>query len=347
MLIAHSQPFLNKKEINLITKVIKSKYIASGKYVAHFEKQLAFLLKVKYACAVSSGTSALHLALLSLKIKAGDEVIIPAYTCIALLNTVLYCNAKPVIADIGEDFNLSAEDLQNKISKKTKAIIFVHSFGQVGNLEKILKFKIPVIEDITHCIGAKYKNKLAGSLSQVSICSFYATKFITTGEGGAVFTNNSAIYNFVSDKKDYDEKKLFSLRYNYKMTDLQASLGLSQLQKIKNIIKKRKQIAENYFTMLPPQLLLPKSFKDRENIFYRYVVLSKQKNKLKKFLNNFGIGAKEPVYKPLHQYLNLNKKKFPYTEYIFNNTLSLPIYADLTILQQNFIIKKVQEFFKK
>lgn len=347
MIIAHSQPLINEKEINLISKVIKSKHISSGKYVARFEKQLAYFLKIKYASAVSSGTSALHLALLSLKVKEQDEIIIPSYTCTALLNAVLYCNAKPVIADIGEDFNVSAEDLQKKISAKTKAIIFVHSFGQVGNLEKILKFKIPLIEDITHCIGAKYKNKFAGSIGKIAVCSFYATKFITTGEGGAVFTNDSAIYNFVGDKKEYDEKKIFSLRYNYKMTDLQAVMGISQLHQVKNIIKKRKQIAENYFKMFPQQLILPKSFKDRENIFYRYVVLSKQKNKLKKFLNNVGIQAKEPVYKPLHQYLNLNNKNFPYTEYVFNNALSIPIYADLTDSQQNFIIKKIKEFFKK
>lgn len=347
MFIPHSQPFINGGELNLLSKVIKSKYIASGKYVKIFEKQLAGFLKTKYAVVVSSGTAALHLALLALKIKTGDEVIIPSYTCSALLNAVLYCNAKPIIADIGDDFNLSFIDLQKKISAKTKAIIFVHSFGQVSDLEKILKFKIPVIEDITHCIGAKYNHKLAGTKGKIAVCSFYATKFITTGEGACFFTNDFKIFNFIQDKKEYDEKKNFSLRYNYKMTDLQAALGIVQLRKIKNIIKKRKQIAKKYFQNLPSPIILPKLFKNKEHTFYRYVILFKQKNKLKKFLNDCNIQAKEPVYKPLHQYLNLNKKHFPYTEYIFNKALSLPIYPALSSTQQSFIIKKVKEFFNQ
>lgn len=187
-MILHSKPTIDNRDIEEVKKVLKSGMIAQSKKVEEFEKNFSSYLKVKDSVVTSSGTSALHLSLIALNVKENDEVIIPAYCCSAILNSILYIRANPVLVDVNlDDFNISFKDVRKKLNKKTKAIILPHLFGQPADLQEIKNIDVPVIEDIAQSLGANYNNKKVGSFGTLSVCSFYATKVITCGEGGIDF----------------------------------------------------------------------------------------------------------------------------------------------------------------
>lgn len=290
---------------------------------------------MKGGVAVNSGTSALHICLLALGIKKGDEVILPTYICTAPLNAIYYSNATPVVVDINwKDLNISISEVKKKLTSKTKAIIVPHIFGTPAGIDEFLALGIPVIEDCAHSIGAKYKGKRVGSLGLLSIFSFYATKMLTTGEGGMVLSNNEKLLSKIRDMRDYDEKDNFRLRFNYKMTDIEAVLGLSQLKKLPEFIKKRKEIAEKYNKIFSGNFNT--FFNLKESVFYRYII--EIKGNAETYINrlkNKGVECRKPVYKPLHQYLGL--KGFPVAEKIHQSTISIPIYPSLTDKEMNFI----------
>ena len=219
--------------------------MVQGKKVLEFEAKVSRYLGVKAGVAVNSGTSALHLALLALNIGPGDEVMVPSFVCSALLNAVSYTGASARIVDVkADDFNISPVEVKKKLNKKVKAIIVPHMFGYPADLKELLSFGVPVIEDCAQSIGADYRGRKAGSFGVLSICSFYATKVMTTGEGGMVLSNQTKILDRIRDLRQYDHALNFQTRYNYKMTDFQAALGLSQLQRLPEFIKRRKQIAQ-------------------------------------------------------------------------------------------------------
>lgn len=350
-MITHSKPTIDQEDIKAVSEVLNSGQITQGPMVDKFEKELSKFISVKGGVATSSGTSAIHLALLALDIKKGDEVIIPSYVCTALLNAVNYIHARPVIVDVNtKDFNISVINIEKKIGYRTKAIIVPHMFGLAADIDKILSFGIPVIEDCAQSIGATYKGKMVGSFGVISTFSFYATKMLATGEGGMATSNSNELLEKMRDLRDYDFKSEYNVRYNYKMTDIQAALGIHQLSKLPTFVDKRKLIAEYYnkeFSNL--DVTLPTSKKHKKHIFYRYVVRTNKDMDIKRCLDEFkkkDIVCDSPVYKPLHVYLGLNSNDFFNTEKIMNSAISIPVYPSLTGKELNYISSIAKEVLK-
>lgn len=331
-MIPHSRPTLGPEEEQAIREVLASGHIAQGKKVGEFEKSFCEFTGRRFAIAVSSGSSALHLSLISLEIGRGDEIILPSFTCAALLHAVEAVQAKPVLVDIDlEDFNLSVSSVKKKIRRKTKAVLVPHSFGRAAQMEALLDLKIPVIEDGTQALGARVGEERVGSFGALSIFSFYATKMITTGEGGIVLTNFPRMAERVFDFRDYDKKETHHFRTNSKMTDLEAAMGIQQLKKLPLFIEKRRHIASGYAEIFADSdVVTPKEDARRDHVYFRYVVRFPKKSKERfRELEAKGIEVKKPVFKPLHQYLGLDDSLFPNTLEAMRQSCSLPIFPSL------------------
>ncbi|MDW8055326.1 MAG: DegT/DnrJ/EryC1/StrS family aminotransferase [Elusimicrobiota bacterium] len=345
-MIRHSMPSVYdvKSILRDINKIFKYRYFAENKFVAQFEKALCKFFGSKYAVCVSSGTAALHLALNSLGVDTHSEVIIPAYTCAAILNSVLYTGAKPVIVDVDiEDGNINYMNIKKAITKKTAAIIVPHMFGfPVKDIKIIVELGIPVIEDTTQSLGARVNNKLVGTFGKINVLSFYATKLITTfGEGGAILTDDEKIYKIIKDIKEYDKKTEFKIRYNYKLAEIQAIMGIYQMKNVYRVINKRRKIFEYYKNELKNcnkiKILSPKE--NTEPVFYRFILQLKNENLkycIQKF-KSFGIEVARPVYLPLDKYY-LGKFVCKNAKMLYDTTLSLPIYPDLRKSDLNYIV---------
>ena len=331
-MIPHSRPTLGLEEKEAIEEVLNSGEIAQGKKVIEFEKSFCGLVGRRYGVAVSSGTAALTLSLLALEISRGDEVIVPSFTCVALLHAIDAVGARPVLVDIDlEDFNISVTEVKKKIHRKTKAVIVPHAFGRAARMEELLDLKIPVIEDGTQALGARESEKKVGSFGVVSLFSFYATKMITTGEGGMVLTDLPRLAERIQDLRDYDKKETYQFRTNSKMTDLAAAMGVEQVKKLPRFIQRRREIASVYHKALRhSSLILPTEDASRDHVFYRYVVRVPQHSKeWLRQIRSRGIDVKEPIFKPLHRYLNLLDSQFPVTAQAMRESYSLPIYPSL------------------
>ena len=347
-MIAHSKPTIKKEELQAVNKILKSGQISQGDITRKFENGFSRYIGMRYGIAANSGTAALHLALLALKIKPKDEIIVPTYVCSAVLNAAGYVNASVKLVDIDpSDFNISIKDLKHKIGPKTKVIIVPHMFGMPADMDRLLSFDIPLIEDCALSLGATYKGKKVGSFGLISIFSFYATKLMTTGEGGMILTNDNKLANTMRDLREYDNKDNYLIRYNYKTTDLEAAMGLEQLKKLPSFIKRRQEISHMYtggFSDL--QVELPIEKKDRTHIYYRYVIKTKGNiSYYLKRLSQQGIECKRPVYKPLHRYLKLKDNDFPGATKAYNCVISIPIYPSLENKEVEFIIKKIKKVF--
>ena len=260
-IIPVNTPVITKSDAIEVYKVVKSGWVSSaGSKILDFEEKLSKLVNRKFACCVSSGTAALEIAVKSLDLKKGSEIITTAFSIISNTNAIIKSNLKPVLIDTDiSTWNINIQDLEKKINKKTKALMLPHIYGFTNDMDKILKIckknNLLLIEDAAEMIGQNYKNKPCGSFGDISIFSFYANKHITTGEGGAIFTNNKIIYekcknlrnlNFGSNNRFNHEE----LGWNYRFTNMQAALGLNQLKRIDQIIKKRREIGTYLYTNL-------------------------------------------------------------------------------------------------
>lgn len=332
-MIYHSKPFIDQEDARAVSFVVQSGRLAQGAVVKEFEDSVASYVGVKGGAAVSSGTAALHLALISLDVQAGDEVILPSYVCVAPLNAINYVGATPVVCDVDPlTGNIDPDAARSLITEKTKAIIVPHMFGHPVQMERFRDFGVPIIEDCAQAIGATINGKHVGSFGDVAICSFYATKVITTGEGGMVLSDNEAILEKIKDLRDYDEKSPYKTRYNYKMTDMQATMGLTQLRKLLKIIDTRRLIADFYdHTLAGLPVTLPPKQVGYESIYFRYVIrLESAIEEFMKEMEKREIICRHPVYKSLHQLLNLNHEGFSQTEQLCANAVSIPIYPMLS-----------------
>lgn len=347
MIIQHSKPSIDGSDIETVNKVLASGNISQGSKVKEFEKTVANYIGVKHGVAVSSGTTALHLALISLDVGVGDEVIVPSYVCAAPFIAIRYTGATPIIVDVNTfDFNINIKSVKENLTEKTKAIIVPHMFGTPAELEDLLSINVPIIENCALSLGAEYKKRKVGSFGRVSICSFYATKMITTGEGGMVITNDDEICNKVSELKQYDGKSLNILRYNYKMTDFQAALGISQMNKISNFIDRRREIAKIYDEVYSDlKILLPEVHNNRNPVYFRYIILLKHLEYIQNQMRKNGIICEKPVFEPLHK--SMPSLKLSNTDYAYNHALSIPIYPSLTEQEIAYIIKTSKIIFSK
>ncbi|MBI3032826.1 DegT/DnrJ/EryC1/StrS aminotransferase family protein [Candidatus Woesearchaeota archaeon] len=336
----HNKPYLDEEDEKAIAEVLRSKYIAQGPCVKAFEQAFAEYIQVPYTVAVNSGASALHLALLALGVKKDDEVIVPTYVCTALLNAIYYTGAIPVIVDISlETYSLSFEATKKNITKRTKAIIIPYMVGIVFNIEPFKKLGIPIIEDCAQVLGATAHGKKLGSFGDISIFSFYATKTITTGQGGMVASKHKKYIDYIRDLITYDCRDDYKVRYNYQMTDIAAALGVSQLKKISTFIDRRKKIALGYQQIISSckNNLIVKDMPspqtpDSESNYYRYII--RLKDSVEEIIPVFakhGVEVKNfsDRYCFLHRYLKKDQKEYPNAEQIYDRLLSLPLYPAL------------------
>ena len=358
------RPTIEDDDIKSMISAASEREISYGNLSHMFEDEFARYLGTKGGVATNSGTSALHLALRALNLKNGDEVIVPSYTCISLLHSIQYVHAIPIFVDINfnvehMDYNINMEEVFNKITKNTKAIIVPHLFGSPAEIDKLTNLEIPVVEDATQCIGSVYKNRLIGSFGTISVFSFHESKVLACGEGGMILTNSKDLLDRIKYLADYaceqsdlrlkkDKNYPYEERYNYKMDGINAALGLSQLRKIETFVEKRKKIAKIY----TDELLRLKGMEIPDpsyepNIFFRYMVNLKERHPIDmlNFLLKKGIEGGRGVYPPLHYYEQnqSNNKKYPRIEYALNHLVSIPLYPSLTESEVMYIIKHFKD----
>lgn len=343
-MIEHSRPTIGEPEIQAVLKVLKSRLIYEGETVRKFEDDLSTYIGARGAVATSTGTAALHLALVSLGVVPGDEIILPCYVCRSVLNSILYCDATPVLCDINSrDYNISFLEAKRKITRKTKALIVPHMFGYPADMEQLKTLGVPIIEDCAHAIGSKYQGRMAGSFGDLAVCSFEGTKYITTGEGGAVVANSGILLKKLRRLKEPDARDS-KIKYTYRMTNLQAAIGRAQLIQLPYFIKKRRAIAKAYhdaFACYP--VSLPVEQPGKLHTFQRYMITMKADTD--SFMANClrkGVKVKRPV-KPflLSQYLGCSSRNYPNSMRAMRSAVSIPIYPSLTKKDVAYIIHTV------
>lgn len=360
-----AEPDLRGNEKKYITECLSSSWISSkGKFIDRFEADFANFIGTKHAVSTSNGTTALHLALLVLGLGEGDEVIVPDLTFIASANTVTYTGAKPVFVDVeSKTWNIDVKQVKEKITKKTKAIMPVHLYGHPANMEELSrlarKYNLLVIEDAAEAHGALVKTggvwKRAGSVGRVGCFSFYGNKIITTGEGGMVTTDNPELANKMRILRDHGQnpKKRYYhdvIGFNYRMTNMQAAIGVAQFERIGDILKKKLEVAYMYNKLLSniPGLTLPPCEEWAKSVYWMYSVLidspfPKSRDEMIQILAKENIETR-PFFHPLHTMPPyLNRKKFPVTDYLSQKGMNLP--SSTRLIEQD--IKKVAQIFRK
>ncbi len=367
-----SSPDITHKEMEVITNVLSTPYLSIGPKVEEFEKKIAAFIGVKYAIAVNSGTSALHLCIRSLDIKDGDEVITTPFSFIASANCILFERAKPVFVDINENtLCIDENKIEERITKKTKAILPVHIFSHPCNMEKIMKIakkhNLAVIEDACEALGSEYKNKKVGTFGEVGAFAFYPNKQITTAEGGMIITDNQEIAKLCRSMRNQgrDEGDAWlshsKLGYNYRMSELSAALGVTQIERIKEMLGKRKRVADIYNNKLNnlKGIKVPYISSVVEMSWFIYIIRLDDKrfsredrDKIIKELNNKGINCRdyfppihlEPLYVDMFGY---KKGSFPITERVSSSTIALPFYNNLPEEEINYIYNVLSNIIDK
>jgi perosamine synthetase len=342
-----NRPKVFGNEILEIKKALNSGWISSeGPFIKKFENNFSKVVDRKFSSFVSSGTAALDLAIRSLDLKKGDEVLLPSFTIISCVHEFLRLELKIKFLDIDLDtLNISLKDLKTKISKNTKALLLVHIYGLTSDIDEVIKickkFKVKIIEDCSEQIGQKYKKQKLGSFGDISTFSFYANKHVTTGEGGMVSTNNKRLIDKVNYYKNlcFNNKKRFfhkEIGWNYRASSLQAAFGIGQLKNLSNSIKIKKRIGKNYNKLLKKtKFVLPlQSYNYSKNIYWVYYLMlnqninpkkiEKKRDKIMKILHNNGIGVRNFFY-PIHKQLNFRGKfKLPNTEFAYKAGFYIP-----------------------
>ena len=364
-----SIPHITKRDILSVNQSLKKGWISSdGPEVKKFEEKFSKYVDRKYSIAVSSGTAALEIAVKALGIKKNDEVLVPNFTIISNALAVIKQKAKPVLLDCNlENWNIKIEDIEKKITKKTKAIIITHIYSFPNDMDKILKIcrrkKILVIEDAAEVIGLNYKNKKCGSFGDISTFSFYANKQITTGEGGMISVNKLDLFNKCKSLRNLCFGKINrfnhnDIGWNYRMTNLQAALGLSQINNINQIVKKKMLIGRRYYKNLSNNKnlqILPPTNSYSKNIYWVVGIVIKSKKMkarlLSKKLIKFGIMTR-PFFWPMHEQEIFKKMKlfkknnFKNSTYLSRYGLYLPSYFSLNNGQIDHISMIVNKILK-
>ena len=388
-MISYGRQSISSEDIEAVKKTLKSDFLTQGPKVPEFEQKIAKFTRSKYAVAVNSGTSALHISCLALGLTKGDYLWTSAISFVASANCGLYCGAQIDLIDINQhdtNINLDALEVKLRLAKKNKQlpkiIVPVHMCGKSADMKKLFnlskKYKFKIIEDASHALGSKYNNSPIGNCrySSMAVFSFHPVKSITSGEGGIVVTNNKDLFKklklfrthgIISSQElsKIHKKKILpwhykqvELGFNYRMSDISAALAISQLKRINYFISNRQKIAKKYtneFKDLPIRTVPKNEIMLSSNHLYILRINSDLINKsnieLYNFLNRYKIKLNIhyiPIYKhPYFQKMKFKKKNFPNSEKFYSEALSLPIYNDLSIKDQNKVISLIKKFFSK
>jgi dTDP-4-amino-4,6-dideoxygalactose transaminase len=354
-----------EEEVNAVVKTIHSNWISTGPRCEEFECLFSEMLNVKYAITLANCTSALHLACIALDIKEGDEVICPSFTFVASVNCIKYVGAIPVFCDINsaDDLNINADQIENHITSKTKAIIVVHMAGFSANMDLINRiakqYNLSVIEDSCHGPLSEYKGKKLGTIGDIGCFSFFSNKNISTGEGGMIVTNNEDYANRIRllrshgmTSMSYQRSKghatsydVVELGYNYRMDDLRAALGLVQLQHLKEDLIKRSKVRSFYLDALKGHTGVIIPFNDRKEFVSNYIMpivlvdsTSENRNRIRNVLQIKGIQTSihYPAVHKFSIYQNHNTI-LPITDYVSDNEITLPMYSKLSSEEVKYI----------
>ena len=369
MQIPFHKPYITQSEIDSVIETMQSGWLTMGPKTIEFENVFRAYIDSQFAISVNSATAALHLALNAVNVGNGDEVIIPTNTFIATAEAVVYSGAKPILCDVEENYhNIDINLIEQLITPRTKAIIPVHFGGNPCDMDEIKKignhFNLKIIEDAAHALPSSYKNKKIGTLSDAVCFSFYATKTLTTGEGGMVTTNNSKIAEKVRIQrlhgingdawKRYEQDndwyyEVIDLGYKYNTTDIQSAVGLVQLEKLEWMRDERKMIAEKYKNAFAGKLNFINEDNNNESSWHLFVIKIGNRDELHQKLKEKGIITsvhfipihKHPYYK---KSFSFSDEDYPVANFVFEQSLSLPIYPGLTENEVEYVIKNVLEY---
>ena len=336
-MIPHSRPSIDRGEIRAVTEVLRSGHLAQGAVVERFERGMAAYLGLAGGVAVNSGTMALEVALRVLGVGPGDEVILPSYVCAAPWQAVQRVRAQARLVDIEpETFQIDADLTRAAITSRTRAIIVPHLFGLPADLTRLAQLGLPLIEDCAQTLGATEQGRSVGSVGVLTVCSFYANKLLCAGEGGMVLSDDPVLLARARALREYDgAPSLNPQATNLKMTDLQAAIGLAQLNRLPELLERRVSLARSYREALAgSSAILPVVPAGRSHVYYRFVVrLSRRRagsDELSECLGRLerqGVQCRKPVFRSLHRYLDL--EGFPASAAAEDEALSIPLYPAL------------------
>mgnify|MGYP004634711385 FL=1 len=379
----YGHQYLDEKDVQAVVEVLHSDYLTCGPKITELEQKLCELTGAKYAVVCSNDTAALHIACMAAGVSAGDEVITTPITFLASANCALYCGAKPVFADIDEEtYNIDPKEIEKALTPKTKAVVAVDYTGQVVDLDAIMetchKQNVVVIEDAAHSIGTLYKGRPVGSIADMTTFSFHPVKTVTAGEGGAVLTDNEEYYKklllyrshgMTRDQAQMTKEseggwyyQMIDLGYNYRMTDMQAALLISQLEKLPMFSKRRKEIVARYneaFSQIP-ELTVQQELEGSDTTRHLYILRIKPEKLNIDRRGFFDALAAEnimcnvhyiPIYlQPYYQEMGYPKGLCPKAEKLYSEMMSLPLYYAMTDQDVEDVITAVQKivaYYKK
>jgi dTDP-4-amino-4,6-dideoxygalactose transaminase len=358
------KPYIDSSVKSKVLEVLDSGYLTEGHVTHTFEKEFSKYIGCEHSIAVTSCTTGLEIALRALNIGEGDEVIVPDYTYPATASVVSIVGATPVIVDIGKkkmliDYN----KVESAITNRTKAVIPVSLFGNPLDYDKLNKikgkFKIHIVEDAACAVGAEYKGKKAGNWADISVFSFHPRKFITTGEGGMVTTNNRVWADWMNSYKHFGMKMGDSQREavhfemmgtNYKLSNLLSAIGLAQLEKIDDLLSRRRELADNYLDLLKniKGVSIPKTTEKGKHSYQSFCIFIENRDEIMKSMRSKGIEVQIGTYS-LHMHKAFQNDKsvrlhgsFENSIYAFNHCLALPLFHELTFEQQEFIVEELK-----
>lgn len=372
--VPYAAQWIEDDDIQAVADVLKSDYLTTGPKIAEFEQAFSRYVGAKYAVAISSGTAALHAACFAAGIKEGDEVITTPMTFAASANCVLYCGGQPVFVDIDPcTYNIDPEEIEKHITEKTRAIIAVHFTGQPCDMDAIKdiaeRHNLIVIEDAAHALGATYKNKMIGAISDMTCFSFHPVKHITTGEGGMITTDDEDLYKrliqfrshgitrdrtlLTHDEGPWYYEQQF-LGYNYRMTDIQAALGISQLKKIDRFLNRRREIVATYNKAFADinGIITPYQMGGVQSAWHLYILqlklegLRATRKEIYAALQKKGIGVNVhyiPVYyHPYYKQLGYNQGLCPVAERLYERIITIPLYPKMSDEDVKYVIDAVK-----
>lgn len=377
--IPYGRQYIDEEDIRAVVEVLRSDYITTGPKIAELENRIAEYTGAKHAVVVSNGTAALHAACFAAGIEAGDEVITTPMTFAASANCILYMGAKPVFADIdSRTYNIDPKEIERKITEKTKAIIPVHFTGQPCDMDEIMKIAekngLTVIEDGAHALGAEYKGRRIGTIGSMTTFSFHPVKHITTGEGGAITTNDDNLYEKLimfrthgitrdKDLMNQDEGPWYYeqhyLGYNYRITDIQAALGISQMNKLESFLGKRRSFAAAYNKLLRglEGITVPYQADYGNSAWHIYIIrlnqtkLGLRRREVFEELRKRNIGVNVhyiPVYyHPYFRELGYEKGICPVAEELYEEIITLPLYPAMELEDIYYIVENIADTIRR